>query len=133
MNVAKTSVMLANIEVRVLGEYSIEEALAAFDTFPWAEELARTERLEAEGKDCVSPDMTFSMSPFHFTVTVHDTSPTLDVELCVPKRGKILGLTTRSTKFFEFKKVSRAHFEELLRAFFDIPADDQFAFFSKLQ
>jgi len=134
MTIAKTSVTMANLEVCSLGDYGFEEALVAFDGFPWADELARLERLEAAGKNCVSPDMTFLVPPYHFTVMVQDVSPTLDVELCMPKQEKLFGLlATRSTKFFEFKKISRLRFEELLRAFFSVPVDDQFAFFSKVK
>jgi hypothetical protein len=131
MKTAKTSVTTSNIDVRVLGEFSADEALYAFDNYPWKEELRQLERLDAEGKSCASPDMTFSTLPYHFTVTVQDVSPTLDVELCVPKKSKLLGMMPiASTKFFQFKKVSRKELEALLRAFLSVPADEQLAFFS---
>jgi hypothetical protein len=125
---------MADIEVRSLGDYGLDEALIAFDSFPWSDEVARAERLEADGQVCVSPDMTFFVAPYHLTVTVKALSQGLDVELCVPKQGKFLGLlSTRTTKFFEFKKVSRPQFEELLRAFFSVPIDEQFEFYSKVK
>jgi len=125
---------MADIEVRVLGEYEIDGALAAFDAFPWQEEVQRSKRLEAEGKDCVSPDMTFTISPYHFAVTVHESPTMLDVELCVPKKAKLLGLIpTTSTKFFVFKGISRDDFQKLLRSFFSLPASEQLAFYTGIK
>lgn len=125
---------MADIDVRVLGDYGIDDAISAFDGFPWQDEVERSKQLEARGKDCVSPDMTFTISPYHFTVTVHESPTALDVELCVPKTAKLLGiLPTASTKFFEFKGISRDEFEKLLRSFFSVPANEQFAFFSNIE
>ncbi len=128
---ARTSVMKANIESSELGEYDASEALAAFDSYPWADEVRHAERLAAKDISSVSPDMTFSIRPYHFTITVRDAQPTLDVELCVPNRRKFLGwITIKTTKFFEFKKVSREELQALLNAFFGVPIDRQFSFFS---
>ncbi len=76
--------------------------------------------------------MTFSISPYHFTATISERRDQIDVELCVPKSGKLLGLVPLTTaKFFHFKRVSRERFEELLRAFFSVPRDDQLQWFSQ--
>jgi hypothetical protein len=134
MHAAKTSITSADISVRTLGVYGIDEALAAFDAFSWEDELREAQRLDKQGKDCVSPNMTFSISPYHFTATISERRSEIDVELCVPKSGKLLGLVPlTSTKFFHFKRVSRQRFEELLRAFFSVPQNEQFQWFSQTQ
>jgi hypothetical protein len=134
MKTAKTSVTMADIDVRMLGEYGIDDALAAFDVFPWQEEVQRSKLLDAEGKDCVSPDMTFLIPPYHFTVTVHESPSVLDVELCVQKKSKLLGvIPMTSTKFFEFKKISREEFQKLLRSFFGLPENEQLAFYTGIK
>jgi len=130
MKTAKTSVTLADIDNRDLGEYGIEDAIAAFDAFPWLEEVQRSKRLDAEGKECVSPDMTFTIWPYHFTVTVNEAPTALDIELCVQKKTKFLGLVPITlTKFFEYKTVSRDEFQRLLRAFFSLSESEQLAFY----
>ena len=122
---------MADIDVRVLGEYGIDDALAAFDAFPWQEEILRSKRLETEGKNCVLPDMTFTLPPYHFTVTVHESPSVLDVELCVQKKSKLLGLVAMtSAKFFEFKRISPEEFQKLLRCFFNLPENEQLAYFT---
>jgi hypothetical protein len=134
MQTATTSITSANISVRTLGVYGIDEALAAFDSFSWEDELREAQFLDEQGKDCVSPDTTFSISPFHFTATISERRSEIDVELCVPKSSKLLGLVPlTTTKFFHFKRVSRQRFEELLRAFFSVPHNEQFQWFSQAQ
>lgn len=123
--------MKANIESHELGEFDASEALAVFDSYPWADEVRHAERLAAKDKESVSPDMTFSIRPYHFTVTVRDAQPTLDVELCVPNQRKLLGrIPITTTKFFGFQKVSHDELQVLLNAFFSAPLDQQFSFFS---
>ena len=131
---ATISITSADISVRILGVYGIDEALAAFDAFSWEDELREAQRVSEQGKDCVSPDMTFSVSPYHFTAPINERRSEIDVEVCVPKSGKVLGLVPlTSTKFFHFKTVSRQRFEELLRALFSVPQNEQFRWFSQTE
>src|SRR5204863_7859548 len=105
---ATTSITSADIPVRILGVCGIDEALAAFDAFSWEDELRQAQRVSEQGKDCVSPDMTFSVSPYHFTATINERRSEIDVELCVPKSGKSPGLAPlTSTKFFHLQTISR--------------------------
>ena len=122
---------MPDLSVRDIGEYGVDDALAAFDAFPWEDELRRMKQLAEKGEEVISPDMMFTVSRYDFSATVHKSPREINVELCVPKNVNIFGLfPLRTTKYFRFLKVSRFQMEGLLRAFISIPTDEQFAYFS---
>jgi len=132
MKKARTTAMLPDFSVRELGACDADEALRAFDAFPWETEVQRASEMDAAGANCVSPSMTVTSLPHHFTATVAARRDAIDVEACVPRRRSLLGLVTfNSASTFEFKSISRRELEELLRAWFSLPADEQFAHFEE--
>jgi hypothetical protein len=125
---------MADGEFRELGHFAYDEARAAFESFPWDAEITRAEELDAAGESIVGPDMTFTTLPYHFNVSPSVGASGFDVELCVPRQVKVLGLFSFTlTKFFTYAAVSRAEVDQLLSAFLRLPLEQQMAYFAKIQ
>jgi hypothetical protein len=64
MRVAKSAACLPDITLQDLGTLDLAGAHRAFEDFPWADNLRKTAEMDANGVDCVNPDITFGIAPF---------------------------------------------------------------------
>jgi hypothetical protein len=130
MRVARAASMLADLETSDLGPLDLAAALAAFDSFPWDEQIRFSAELDAEGKDCVFPDLTFRVDRWHLVVAATEEPGAFRVEVCVPQAARLLGLISRErARFYEFRRVSGGGVREMLRVFFQEPHESQHTYF----
>jgi hypothetical protein len=130
MRVARAASMLADLETSDLGGLDLDGALAAFESFPWDEQVRFSAELDAEGKDCVFPDLTFRVDRWHLVVAATEEPGAFRIEVCAPQAAKLLGLIPRErARFYEFPRVDEAGVREMLRVFFQEPHESQHTYF----
>jgi hypothetical protein len=132
MRIAKSAACLPDITLQDLGSLDLAGAHRAFDTFPWAENLRKSEELDAAGTECVTPDMTFGIAPCHITLKLNDDGATFAMEVCVARARKLLGIIG-GVKFYEIPSVSPAECKRALDVFFTASTVDQHTYFEGLK
>ena len=132
MRIAKSAACLPDITLQDLGNLDLAGAHRAFDTFPWALNLRRSEELDAAGASCVTPDITFGIAPCHITLKLNVDGATFAVEVCVKRVRKLLGIFG-GVKFYEIPSLSPAECKKALDVFFTASNDDQHVHFGRLK
>jgi hypothetical protein len=113
VRVIATSSDLASTD---LGEAQGTEAVAMFRRHPWRDECVLRDRREAAGKDGFAPSLKFEALPWHMSVAAADTEATFDVDVCLPRSWKVLGLFA-FPKFYRFSAVSASSATEMISVF----------------
>jgi hypothetical protein len=132
MRVAKSAACLPDITLRDLGTLDLAGANRAFETFPWADNLRKTAEMNANGLDCVNPDITFGIAPVHITLKLNDDGATFSVEVCVTRVRKILGIIG-GVKFYEIPSITAAQCGHAIDAFFQASPAEQHVYFEQLR
>ncbi len=132
MRIAKSTACLPDITLQDLGSLDLAGAQRAFDTFPWAENLRKSEELAAAGTECVTPDLTFLIAPCHITLKLNDDGVTFALEVCVTRARKLLGIIG-GVKFYEIPSVSPAECKKALDVFFTASTEEQHTYFEGLK
>lgn len=131
MRISKNSAfMYADITLKDLGECDVNKAVAEFESAPWQEQFAFSDKLTKEGEDSVLPDITFPIDDVHLTVQLAEDGVNFNVEVWVNTGKKFLRIFG-GKKCFELKKVSHDKAIEYIRAFFGMDNQLQLAFFEK--
>lgn len=100
------------------------EALRVFDTFPWAQQHAAWLAVD-ESESPLTPSLTFRIDEGHFDLQVCETPGALDLELCLSREGKRLGVFARKS-FDTAKAVPLADVRALVEMFLaDEPAPEK--------
>jgi hypothetical protein len=124
--------MSADIKSRELGGGGPDEAIRLFLNHPWEQELLQLCSMEKQRANLtVSPDMTFTALPSHLVVTA-ETADRFNVEVCLPRPKKFLGLFSR-LRFYTFKNVSRERVSSMIREFCGDLLDQKHSYFSGQQ
>ncbi len=132
MRVAKSAACLPDITLQDLGTLDLAGAQHAFETFPWADKLRKTAEMNANGLNCVNPDITFGIAPVHITLKLNDDGVTFSLEVCVTRVRKILGIMS-GVKFYEIPSINAAQCARAIDTFFEAPPAEQHAYFEQLR
>jgi hypothetical protein len=132
MRVAKSAACLPDITLQDLGTLDLAGAHRAFETFPWGDNLRKAAEMDANGLDCVNPDMTFGIAPGHITLKLNDDGATFSVAVCVVRTRKILGIIG-GVKFYEIHSVTAAQCGRAIDTFFQASPAEQHTYFEELR
>jgi len=132
MRVAKSAAGLPDITLQDLGILDLAGALRAFESIPWAQHLRRTVEMDAQGLNCVNPDITFGIAPCHITLKMNDDGATFALEVCVSRVRKILGLIG-GVQFYEIPAITATQCKSAISTFFSASAAEQHAYFQQLK
>ena len=125
--------MSSDIKLTDLGEGEAEEAVERFSTFPWAEALRYMQKLETENaRDVISPEITFTALPAHMIVQAEDAQR-FNVEVCLPRLKKLLGLFDWPAKFYTFNSASSDKVSQMLRHFCTDDLERRHRYFAQLK
>lgn len=132
MRVAKSAACLPDITLQDFGTLDLAGARRAFENFPWSENLRKTTEMDANGLDCVNPDITFGIAPAHITLKLNDDGATFSVEVCVTRVRKILGIIG-GVKFYEIPSITADQCARAIDTFFEASPAEQHAYFEQLR
>ena len=125
----RITAMSADIKSRELGVGGPDEAVRLFHKHPWEQELLQMRSMETKQANLsVSPDMTFTALPGHLVVTA-ETVDRFNVEVCLPRPKKFLGLFSR-VRFYVFKNVSRERVSNMIHEFCGDLLEHKHSYFS---
>jgi len=127
----RVTAMSADLSSTELGLVDADTAVALFESHPWPAELARADALDASQVNVCDPDMTFTALPAHLVVSAA-TLDTFNIEVCLPRLDRLLGIFARS-RFFHFKAVPRQAVPALIRGFCTDALEQRHSFFAQLE
>jgi hypothetical protein len=132
MRVAKSAACLPDVTLQDLGTLDLAGAHRVFENFPWADNLRKTVEMDANGLDCVNPDITFGIAPVHIMLKLNDDGVTFSVEVCVTRVRKILGIIG-GVKFYEIPSITMAQCGRAIDTFFEASPAEQHTYFKRLR
>ena len=128
----RVSAMSADIKSRELGSGGPDEAVRLFLNHPWKQELLQMHSMETQhAKSIISPDMTFTALPGHLVIAA-ESADRFNVEVCLPRPKKILGLISR-VRFYTFQNISRERACSMIREFCGDVLEHKHSYFSGQQ
>jgi hypothetical protein len=127
----KAGVVLPDFKSLDLGTPDADEAIAGFESFAWAEQIARCQGLDAEGITAAFPSMTFRIGTEHIAIDATDQPGVFSLEICLRRPKRVLGIF-RAHKFHVLPALMRGRVGEMIQHFYAL-GEDRHSYFRRIQ
>lgn len=130
----KTALVFAHYpdnSIEEFGKLDEVSALKIFDEFPWSALAQQASEIMLVKGTSMDADLTFIIGDVHMMTRVRDDAVTFQIEACVKRDRKILGIIDYP-KFYEIESVPAREARSAIKAFFDKSDADKHVYFSEL-